>query len=100
MNDYKKIANGYKVMIEDPPMGTDHGPATPPASSDQLAVPNPTQPGTSENCNKYHMVKYGDDYETIAQDEHIPLDGFHKLNKGVSNDYRMLWLGYYVCVDV
>ncbi|KAI1840788.1 hypothetical protein JX266_012995 [Neoarthrinium moseri] len=62
------------------------------------ATSAPTQPGTAEDCKKYHTVVNGDGCWAIATDNGLTLDEFYALNPGVGSDCSALWLGYAVCV--
>lgn len=83
----------------DPPPTTTTGAATPTGTS-PVAPPAETQPETSTDCTKWHVVADGDGCWAIANTYGITLDLFYELNPGVGTDCSALWLGYAVCVGV
>ncbi|KAK4163124.1 hypothetical protein QBC43DRAFT_355514, partial [Cladorrhinum sp. PSN259] len=71
---------------------------TAPTTTTGTAPPAPTQPGTSENCKKWHTVADGDGCWSIAAAAGISLDEFYRMNPGVGSDCSTLCLGYAVCI--
>ncbi|KAF3924364.1 hypothetical protein AA313_de0202029 [Arthrobotrys entomopaga] len=60
----------------------------------------PIEPGTVENCNKWHTVSTGDGCWSIYTDAGLTADEFYAWNPEVGTDCSNLWLGYSVCIGV
>lgn len=64
-------------------------------------APGPTQPGTVENCDEFHLVEKGDICGEIVKEYDISLDDFLEWNTDVGGRAcTKIWLGYYVCVGI
>lgn len=63
-------------------------------------ISTPIQTGMVANCNKFYLVKSGDQWGTIASSKGIALAQFYAWNTGVGNTCASLWLDTYVCVNV
>jgi len=67
----------------------------------QTTAPGPTQPGTAANCNKWHIVKKGDDCSKIETLYDITHTRFLIWNPAVSQDcITNFWPDYAYCVGV
>lgn len=65
-----------------------------------ISTPTPTQDGMTGNCNKFYKVKSGDTCGSIASSSGISLVNFYAWNPAVKSDCSLLFLDYYVCVNV
>lgn len=73
--------------------------SSPSSTSSGVATPTPTQPGMTEDCTKFHMVKDGDTCASIADKYGISQADFLAWNPDVGEDCKNLWLDTYVCVS-
>lgn len=64
----------------------------------QTEPPGPVHPGNPSNCNKWHLVKSGDDCGTIRSQYDLTADEFFGWNPAVSRDcVTNFWLDYAYC---
>lgn len=67
----------------------------------QAEPPGPTHLGVSSRCNKWHVVKSGDDCQTIRDQYDLTAEEFFGWNPAVSRDcITNFWLDYAYCVGV
>ncbi|KAM5437078.1 hypothetical protein MferCBS31731_005494 [Microsporum ferrugineum] len=62
--------------------------------------PQPQQPGRVKNCNKFYLVKSGDNCYNIEQKFSLSHNNFVRWNPDVKDDCSSLWQGYHMCVGV
>ncbi|KAL8942164.1 MAG: hypothetical protein Q9216_001811 [Gyalolechia sp. 2 TL-2023] len=62
--------------------------------------PQPQQPGIVSNCNKFYLVRTGDDCYKIEQSQRVTAANFRKWNQGIKADCSNLFVRYYVCIGV
>ncbi|KAM5487940.1 hypothetical protein MaudMau93_004334 [Microsporum audouinii] len=62
--------------------------------------PQPQQPGRVKNCNKFYLVKNGDNCYNIEQKFSLSHNNFVRWNPDVKDDCSSLWQGYHMCVGV
>ncbi|CCC12068.1 hypothetical protein SMACR_02289 [Sordaria macrospora] len=72
--------------------------ATTTSSGNGITTPTPTQAGMVSNCDRFHLVKSGDQCGTIASTYGITLANFYGWNPAVGTSCESLWLDTYVCV--
>lgn len=72
--------------------------ATTTSSGNGITTPTPTQAGMVGNCDRFHLVKSGDQCDTIASTYGITLANFYSWNPAVGKSCESLWLDTYVCV--
>ncbi|KAI1211217.1 uncharacterized protein F4807DRAFT_466534 [Annulohypoxylon truncatum] len=65
-----------------------------------ISTPTPTQTDMVSNCNTFYKVVTGDSCANIASTHGISLDNFYTWNPAVKNDCSLLFVDYYVCVNV
>lgn len=64
-------------------------------------MPENTQPGTIEDCKKFHLVGEDDGAcEGIIVMYDLAREDFYEWNPEVGDDCTTLWLDYYVCIGV
>lgn len=69
--------------------------------SQAVPPPGPTQPGTAQNCNKWHTVKSGDGCAVLESRYQISHSQFLAWNPAVSEDcLQNFWPNYAYCVSV
>ncbi|KAK3491815.1 hypothetical protein B0T13DRAFT_490449 [Neurospora crassa] len=68
------------------------------SSGNGITTPTPTQAGMVGNCDRFHLVKSGDQCGTIASTYGITLANFYSWNPAVGTSCQSLWLDTYVCV--
>lgn len=73
-------------------------PATTTSSGNGITTPTPTQAGMVGNCDRFHLVKSGDQCGTIVSTYGITLSNFYSWNPAVGTNCEALWLDTYVCV--
>lgn len=72
-----------------------------PGDSTEEDGSTPTQPGTVEECDEFHLVEQGDICGEIVEEYDISMDEFLEWNTNVGGRACTgLWLDYYVCVGV
>ncbi|KAI8207620.1 hypothetical protein K4K54_004856 [Colletotrichum sp. SAR 10_86] len=68
-------------------------------ASAQDQPPGPVHPGQPSNCNKWHVVKSGDDCESVPKKYSISATVFFGWNPSVSRDcLTNFWIDYAYCV--
>lgn len=60
----------------------------------------PTMPGIDENCDAFHVVKPGDQCDTIASEHGITVAQLKSWNAEINSACSNLWIDYYVCTHV
>ncbi|CAI7592359.1 unnamed protein product [Penicillium pancosmium] len=75
---------------------TTEAPSTTSSASDH----EPTQPGLSENCDKFHKVVDGDSCDAIEASAGITHSQFSEWNPYINDKCSNIWLDYYVCIHV
>ncbi|KAI8231929.1 LysM domain-containing protein [Colletotrichum sp. SAR 10_86] len=92
--------SGMWADIEDPtPTTTVVSSITAPTASSKPTPPGPTHAGQPDNCNKWHVVKSGDDCSTIESQYALTHAEFLAFNPAVSEDcLSNFWGDYAYCV--
>ncbi|KAJ3957715.1 hypothetical protein N0V92_005734 [Colletotrichum tropicale] len=92
--------SGMWADIEDPtPTTTIVSSITAPTASSKPTPPGPTHAGQPDNCNKWHVVKSGDDCSTIESQYALTHAEFLAFNPAVSEDcLSNFWGDYAYCV--
>lgn len=65
-----------------------------------VATPAPTQPGMTNHCNKFYLVKGGDQCGSIASSQRISLAELYDWNPSIGRSCSSLWADTYVCVGL
>ncbi|KAH8629882.1 carbohydrate-binding module family 50 protein [Alternaria alternata] len=65
-----------------------------------IQTPQPTQPGMTTNCKKFHYAAEGVVCSQLTSYNKISLADFVKWNPGVGSDCRTMWANTYFCVGV
>ncbi|KAJ5201775.1 uncharacterized protein N7498_006438 [Penicillium cinerascens] len=71
-----------------------------PSTTSSASNHEPTQPGLSENCDKFHKVSSGDQCDSIETEFKITHDQSIKWNPSINPGCTNLQLDYNVCVHV
>lgn len=82
-----------------PPTSTTAKPSTT-QPTNGVSTPTPVREGMTSSCNKFVMVKSGDQCGTIASKAGIPLAKLYEWNPSVNTDCSGLWAEYYICTGV
>lgn len=65
-----------------------------------IRTPEPTQPGLVSNCNKFHLIKTGDNCAEIAASNGISLEDLMTWNPRTGKGCAGLWANAYACVSI
>ena len=65
-----------------------------------VTTPTPTEPGITDNCNKFCFVSAGQGCQQVADANKITLANFIKWNPEVGSDCSGMWAKTYHCVGV
>lgn len=65
-----------------------------------VQTPQPTQPGMTTNCKKFHYAAQGVVCSQLTSFNKISLADFVKWNPGAGSDCRTMWANTYFCVGV
>ncbi|KAK4064922.1 hypothetical protein Purlil1_14084 [Purpureocillium lilacinum] len=68
--------------------------------SNGIKTPLPTQPEIVGNCNKFYFVNQGENCDTIASKNGVPLNDFLTWNPKAGQKCTGLWADTYACVSV
>ncbi|KAK4195984.1 LysM domain-containing protein [Triangularia verruculosa] len=75
-----------------------------PTTSTTPSVPTPTvspvMPGYVSNCDRWDMVRSGDQCDIIASRNRVTTAELRTWNTQINAGCSNLWLGYYICVGV
>lgn len=69
-------------------------------TGNSVQTPEPIQPGMVDNCNRFYLVKSGDNCGAIASSSGISLAQFHTWNPRVGTDCLGLWADVHVCTGI
>ncbi|XP_014561981.1 carbohydrate-binding module family 50 protein [Bipolaris victoriae FI3] len=75
-------------------------PTTTTSPANGIQTPQPTQPGMTLNCKKFHYAAEGVVCSQLTSYNKISLADFVKWNPGVGSDCRTMWANTYFCVGV
>ena len=65
-----------------------------------VATPVPTQPGMTNHCNKFYLVKAGDQCGSIASNQRISLAELYDWNPSIGRTCSSLWADTYICIGL
>lgn len=74
--------------------------ASPTSTGNGITTPTPTQPGLTDKCNKFYLVKTGEGCADIASKNGISLEDFYAWNTGVGANCETLWANTNYCVGI
>ncbi|SPO01631.1 uncharacterized protein DNG_04305 [Cephalotrichum gorgonifer] len=63
-------------------------------------ITSPTMPGIAEKCDRFYMIKSGDQCDTVAWANNITVAQLRSWNSEINAACSNLWLDYYVCTHV
>ncbi|KAM0664903.1 hypothetical protein ACQRIU_006287 [Beauveria bassiana] len=72
----------------------------PTATGNGIPTPLPTQPGMTDGCNKFYLVKPGETCADIASRNGISLSDFVQWNPQAGNTCSGLWANAYACLGM
>ncbi|KFY31500.1 hypothetical protein V493_01051 [Pseudogymnoascus sp. VKM F-4281 (FW-2241)] len=98
-------ASGFPTTTPAPGTTTPPTTTVPPTTTTSLpgngvATPTPFQVGMTTSCNRFRLVKAGDQCGNIASEAGISLAEFYRWNTGVGSKCGSLWASYYVCIGI
>ncbi|KXJ94411.1 hypothetical protein Micbo1qcDRAFT_182721 [Microdochium bolleyi] len=64
-----------------------------------ISIPTPRQPGMTDSCDKFDLVKQGESCSTLLARNGISLAQLYVWNTGVGSQCEGLWANVYVCVQ-
>jgi hypothetical protein len=65
-----------------------------------VATPAPTQPGMTNHCNKFYLVKANDQCGSVASSQRISLAELYDWNPSIGRTCSSLWADTYICVGL
>ncbi|KAH7303995.1 glycoside hydrolase superfamily [Stachybotrys elegans] len=71
----------------------------PTSTGNGIATPTPTQPTIVSNCNKFYLVKSGEDCATVAKKNGITVSLVKTWNPSAGSACTNLWANAYACVS-
>ncbi|KAH7122762.1 hypothetical protein B0J11DRAFT_464848 [Dendryphion nanum] len=98
-----EVGRSYCVEAfgEPPPVTTSSIPSSTGSPTSTGGPPGPTQPGQVPNCNRWDLVKDGDNCGTfINKYPGLTLKDLYTWNTGVGDQCQFLWKDTYLCTGV
>lgn len=92
---WAKVYVCVSVIGSDPSTTTAPKPTT---TGNGISTPLPTQPEMITDCNKFYLVKSGDNCASIASANGLSQTQFLNYNPSVGSECKGLWLDAYVCI--
>jgi hypothetical protein len=65
-----------------------------------VATPTPIQPGMTNHCNKFQLIKVGDQCGSVASSAGISLTELYEWNPSIGRSCTSLWADTYVYVGL
>lgn len=94
------LAGGCPTTTMTTSTRTSATPTTTSKPGNGIATPTPTQPGMVSNCNKFYLVKPGENCDTISKTNGIPVDRIKAWNPQAGNTCQGIWANAYACVSI